>query len=234
MVKEKRMTKKQLKEPDEFISLTERALHFTEEHAKKLAVTGGLLLVVIVAAVLFQMWERKKEEAAATAYSVASEMYDRRIVQSRDASPQDYKEILAKFEEVATKFPRTTFGKFSLIYAGNIHLKQGEYDEAIKNYGAFLEKAGKESLYKYFAFDGMGHAYEGKKDYGKAVEVYQKILDIGRGFELDEARVNIGFCYDKLGKSKESAENFKAFLKDGPKSLLSNVVSWKVSLLEKL
>jgi len=80
----------------------------------------------------------------------------------------------------------------------------------------------------------MGHAYEGKKDYGKAIEAYQKILDIGNGFELNEARISIGFCYEKLGKSKESVENLKTFLKDSPKSLLSNVVSWKVSLLEKL
>ena len=156
------------------------------------------------------------------------------IAQAREGSTQDYKEIMAKFDEVVAKFPRTLFGKLSLIYRGNIYLRQGEYDEAIKAYSAFTEKAGKQELYKYFAWDGLGHAYEGKKDYGKAIEAYQKILDVGKGFQLEEAHLNIGYCYEKLGKSKEALDNFKAYLKNSPKSLLANVISRKVSLLEKL
>jgi tetratricopeptide (TPR) repeat protein len=234
MVKGKRITKKQLREPDEFITLTERAIHFAGEHGKKMIGGGILFLVIIVAIFFYQMWERRKAEEAARAYGVASEMYERGIAQAREVSPQDYKEIMAKFDEVAAKFPRTLFGKLSLIYGGNIYLRQGEYDKAIKAYSTFIEKAGKQELYKYFAWDGMGHAYEGKKDYGKAIEAYQKILDVGKGFQLEEAHLNIGYCYEKLGKSKEALENFKAFLKNSSKTLPSNVISRKVSLLEKL
>ena len=234
MVKGKRITKKQLREPDEFITLTERVFHFAGEHGKKMLAGGILFLVIFLAILFYQMWERKKDEEAARAYGVASEMYERGIAQVREGSTQDYKEILAKFDEVVAKFPRTQFGKLSLIYGGNIYLKQGEYDEAIKAYSAFIEKAGKQELYKYFAWDGLGHAYEGKKDYGKAIEAYQKILDVSKGFQLEEAHLNMGYCYEKLGKSKEALENFKAFLKNSPKSLLANVISRKVSLLEKL
>jgi tetratricopeptide (TPR) repeat protein len=234
MVKGKRITKKQLREPDEFITLTERAYHFAGEHGKKIIAGGILFLVIFLAILFYQMWERKKDEEAAHAYGVASEMYERGMAQAREGSTEDYKEIMAKFDEVVAKFPRTLFGRLSLIYGGNIHLRQGEYDEAIKAYSAFIEKAGKQELYKYFAWDGLGHAYEGKKDYGKAIEAYQKILDVGKGSQLEEAHLNIGYCYEKFGKSKEALENFKAFLKNSPKSLLSNVISRKVSLLEKL
>jgi tetratricopeptide (TPR) repeat protein len=234
MVKGKRITKKQLREPDEFITLTERAYHFAGEHGKKLIAGGILILVIILVILFYQMWERKKDEEAARAYGVASEMYERGIAQAQEGSTQDYKEIMAKFNEVVAKFPRTLFGKLSLIYGGNLYLRQGEYDEAIKAYSAFIDKAGKQELYKYFAWDGLGHAYEGKKDYGKAIEAYQKILDVGKGFQVEEAHLNIGYCYEKLGKSKEALENFKAYLKNSPKSLLANVISRKVSLLEKL
>ena len=234
MVKGKRITKKQLREPDEFITLTERAIHFVGEHGKKMIAGGILFLVIIVAILFYQMWERRKDEEAARAYGVASEMYEKGMVQAREGSPRDDKEIMAKFDEVVATFPRTLFGRLSLIYVGNIRLRQGEYDEAIKAYSAFIENAGKQELYKYFAWDGLGHAYAGKKDYEKAIEAYQKILDVGKGFQLEEAHLNIGYCYDKLGKPKEALENFKAFLKNSPKSLLANVISRKVSLLEKL
>jgi tetratricopeptide (TPR) repeat protein len=234
MVKGKRITKKQLREPDEFITLTERAIRFAGEHGRKMITGGILFLVIIVCIFLYQMWERKKDEEAARAYGVASEMYEKEIAPSRESSPQNYKEVMAKFDDVVAKFPRTLFGRLSLIYVGNIRLRQGEYDEAIKAYSAFIENAGKQELYKYFAWDGLGHAYEGKKDYGKAIEAYQKILGVGKGFQLEEAYLNIGYCYEKMGKTKESIENFKAFLKNTKKSLLANVISRKVSLLEKL
>ena len=102
---------------------------------------------------------------------------------------------------------------------GTSYLKRGEFDEAIKAYTAFLDKSGKERLYRYFAWEGLGHAYEGKKDYAKALEAYQKILEVGEGFQLAEANLNIGYCYEKLGKSKEALESFKAFLKQQSKIL---------------
>lgn len=233
MVKGKKITKKQLKEPDEFITLTERTFIFIREHSRKVAGGAILLLVLIVALFLFQMWERKKESDAAREFGVATGLYERGIAQAREGSIQGEKEILAKFEEIITKYPRTTSGRFSLLYKGNIYLKKGELDEAIKAFTDFLDKAGKERLYRYFAWEGLGHAYEGKKDYAKALDSYQKILEGGEGYQLAEANLNIGYCYEKLGKPKEALESFKAFLNSSPKSSLSNVVLRKVALLEK-
>ena len=36
MVKGRRITKKELKEPDEFITVTERAVHFVGDHGRKI------------------------------------------------------------------------------------------------------------------------------------------------------------------------------------------------------
>jgi tetratricopeptide (TPR) repeat protein len=235
MVKGKRITKKQLREPDEFITLTERAFIFFGQHSKKITVGGVFILVLILAIVLFQMSERKKEEEAARVFGVALETYERGVAQAqaREDSGQGLKETLAKFEEVVTKFPRTSSGKLSRLYEGMIHLRQSEYDDAMKAYSAFLENAGKERLYRYLAWEGLGHTYEGKKDYAKALEAYQKILDIGEGYQLAEAHLNMGNCYEKLGKAKEALDNFKAFLGISPKSLLADVILRKVSILEK-
>lgn len=72
-----------------------------------------------------------------------------------------------------------------------------------------------------------------KKDYEKAVQSYQKILDMGEGFQLADAYLNGGICYEKLGKNKEALESYKGFLKSAPKSAMTNTVLRKISLLEK-
>ncbi len=235
MVKGKRITKKRLKEPDEFITGTERIFIFVREQAKAIAWGGIIALVLVLAVVIFRMWESKKEGDAARAYGAAVEAYDRGVSPAREEnSAQNDKDLMARFDEIIAKYPGTSAGKLSLLYKGNLELKQQQYDEAIKAYAAFSEKAGKRHLYQYFALEGLGHAYEGKKDYAKAVDAYRKILQSGVGFQLSEANLNMGYCYEKLGNNKEALDSFKAFLSSNPKSLLAGTILQKISVLEKL
>lgn len=231
MVKGKKITKKKLKEPDEFITFTEIAFQFIRAHLRKIAAGGIILLVILLSVALFLMWEKGKEAEASQRFGLATEVYQRVTSPSLEASATDYKSALEKFAEIAKDFPRTTAGKFSLLYEGNIHLRLGEYEEAVKAYSAFLEKGPKEKLYQYFAMEGLGYAYEGKRDYEKALQAFQKVLDMGDGFQLGDAYLNMGVCYEKLGKNKEAVESYKSFIKTAQKSPMTNAVLRKISLL---
>lgn len=228
----RKIIKKKLKEPDEFISFTEQAFIFVKGHLKKIATGGIVLFLILLSIFLFQKWEEKKEGDAYQKFDSAMEIYVTLNSPNREASISEYKNLLEKFDEVIKEFPRTSSGKFSLLYVGNIHLHLGEFDEAIKAYQAFLQKAGKEKLYRYFGMEGLGYAYEEKKDYEKALEAYQKILEIGDRFPMAEPYLEMGRCYEKLGKKKEALDNYKAFLKVSPKSMMTNVILEKVSNLE--
>jgi len=228
----RKIIKKKLKEPDEFISFTEQAFIFVKGHLKKIATGGIVLFLILLSIFLFQKWEEKKEGDAYQRFDSAMEIYQVLNTPNREASISEYKNLLEKFDEVIKEYPRTSSGRFSLLYEGNIHLHLGEFDEAIKAYQAFLQKAGKEKLYRYFGMEGLGYAYEEKKDYEKALEAYQKILEIGDRFPMAEPYLEMGRCYEKLGKKKEALDSYKAFLKASPKSMMTNVILEKVSNLE--
>jgi tetratricopeptide (TPR) repeat protein len=76
----------------------------------------------------------------------------------------------------------------SILYKGNIHLRLGEFEEAIKDYERFLQKRVKEKLYQAFAMQGLGYAYEKKKDYEKAVNAFQKVIEFRDGKRLEISR----------------------------------------------
>jgi tetratricopeptide (TPR) repeat protein len=80
----------------------------------------------------------------------------------------------------------------------------------------------------------LGYAYEEKKEYEKAIQSYQKIIGEGASFQLSNAYLSVGRCYEKMGKNKEALENYRAFLRESPKSLMTNVVLRKISILEKI
>ena len=229
----KKITKKKLKEPDEFISFTQQAFLFITKHFKKVVTAGIIVLALILFIVLYQMWEKQKEVEASRDFGLAMEMYRKAGSMDRERLPSEYKNVLARFDEVITKFPGTSSGRFSLLYKGNIDLQMGEFEEAIKAYQAFLEKAGEEKLYRLFALEGLGYAYQGKKDYENALRTYQKIAEMGEGIQTADAYLNRGLCYERLGKNKEALENYKAFLKVSQKSVMTNLILRKISSLER-
>jgi tetratricopeptide (TPR) repeat protein len=228
----KKIAKKKLKEPDEFISLSETIYHFVTHHSRSMMIGGIALLVILLSFFIYQRWERRNEEEAYRKFTLAVEIYQMVSSPYRGGSISDYKNVLEKFNEITSRFSRTSSGKISLLYKGNILLHLGEFDEAIKSYQAFLNKGGKEKLYRLFAWEGLGYSYEGKRDYEKAIQAYRKITEEGENIELSNAFLSMGHCYEKLGKNKEALENYKAFLKESPKSMMANVVLRKISILE--
>ena len=189
-------------------------------------------MIILLSIFIYQKWEKGKEEEAYRKFSSALYLYQMVGSPYREGSPSEYKNVLEKFGEVIAKFPKTSSGKISLLYQGNIHLRLSEFEEATKSYQTFLQKAGKEKLYRIFAMEGLGYSYEGKKDYEKALQSYQKIVAEGENFQLGDAYLNMGRCYERLGKKKEALENFKAFLKVSQRSMMANEVLRKISILE--
>jgi tetratricopeptide (TPR) repeat protein len=233
MTSTKKIIKKKLKEPDEFITLTERAYLSVTHHAKSIAVGAGIVLVLLSFIFFFQKWENKNAENAYQMFNSVVDTYQMVSSPYREGSPQEYKNVIERFNEVITQFPKTPGGKLAVLYKGNIHLRLGEFDEAIKAYESYLEKAGKEKLYRSFAMEGLGYSYEGKRDYEKAMNAFQKVIDLGVGFQLANAYLGLGRCCEKMGKTKEALENYKSFIKISQTSQMANIVLRKISSLEK-
>jgi tetratricopeptide (TPR) repeat protein len=233
MTSTKKIIKKKLKEPDEFVTATERSYLFVTHHFKPMAVGAGIVLVLLLLIFFFQRWENKNAEDANQIFNSAVETYQRVSSPYREGSLQEYKNVLERFNEVILKFPKTSAGRLAVLYKGNILLRLGEFDEAIKPYEGYLEKAGGKKLYRAFAMQGLGYAYEGKKDYEKARTAYQKVIDLGEDFQLANAYLGLGRCCEKMGKTKEALESYRNFMKVSQKSQMTNIVLRKISNLEK-
>jgi len=229
----KKIIKKKLKEPDEFITFTESAYLSITHHAKSIAVGVGIVLALLIIIFFFQKWEKKKTEDAYQIFNSVLEAYQMVSSPYREGSPQEYKNLVERFNEVIIKFPKTQAGKLALLYQGNIHLRLSEFDDAIKAYESYLEKAGKEKLYRAFAMEGLGYSFEGKRDYEKAINAFQKVIELGEGFQLADAYLGLGRCCEKMGKTKEALNHYRNFINVSPKSQMTNIVLRKISNLEK-
>jgi len=229
----KKIPKKKLKQPDEFITLTERILLYLKTQIKRIFVLGGIILIIMISIYLLKIWEEKKEENAREKFNLAIEIYQKASYATHETSFKEYKDLLKKFDELISEFPRTTSGRLSILYKGNVHLRLGKFDEAINTFQEFLKKKEKQKLYNIFALEGLGYAYEGKSDYENAIKYFKKVIEIGEGFQVSNAYFHIGICEERLGRKMEAIDNYRNFLNTSQKSFLSNMVIKKISNLEK-
>jgi len=228
-----RITKKKLKQPDEFITLTEKSFIFVRQHLKPIAVGAGAVVVVLLAFLGYGWWSSAQENRAAVKFQSAIELYQKAMNAPREGTSAEFKGVLQNLDELLGQFPRTSSGKIALLYKGNIHLRLGEFQEAIQNYEALLGKSGLEEVYASFAMEGLGYAYEGKKEDEKALQAFRKVIEKGEAFQAAETYLNIGRLCEKLGRNGEALESYQAYLKSAKGSPKTQFVLRKISILEK-
>src|SRR4030043_150946 len=148
----KKITKKKLKQPDEFISITEKSYLFISHHNKNIIIGTILVLVLILSFFLFRMWDQRKEDEANQKFILALEAYQMVSSPYREGSPAEYKKVLEGFEEGKKDYEKAVKAYQEIIKLGEkyhwagVHLnmarcyeKLGKTDEALENYRTFLK-----------------------------------------------------------------------------------------------
>ena len=60
MTGKKKITKKKLKEPDEFVTFTEKFFLYITQHLRPIAIGGIIVLILLLSIYIFYRWEAKR------------------------------------------------------------------------------------------------------------------------------------------------------------------------------
>jgi tetratricopeptide (TPR) repeat protein len=95
---------------------------------------------------------------------------------------------------------------------GTVHLTLRQWDEAIDCF----QKAGENILYRtpQFAYNGLGLAYYGKRDYHKAIASYQKALEVSPSYS--PARTNLGLALERINRWEAAIVTYKKAIEVAP------------------
>ena len=228
MAKMKRIPKKKLKEPDEFITTTAKVLLWIRENLR-LILTGIIVGALIAfSIVLWRLRTEKREAEALNSFHRASEI----LRSTEDRSSKGYQEAMDEFERIQREYPKTEAAQLAQLQLGQGFLELKQYDRAVEIYRQFLGSNPNERLYRLFALQNLGYAYEGLGDYQRALDSFQGLVDMGESFLQPSAYINSGRCYEKLGKREEALHNYRIFLEKYPDSIMVSMVKNRLSRLE--
>ncbi len=184
--------KKLLKEPDEFLSFSDRAIRWGKDNLNK--VLWGATVVALVAALILggkAYFDYREQRAAAelapvmTAYIAA--------VEGR-AKKADLTRLASELTRVTAEYGSTPAGLQARLALGDLRLSLGEYAQAAEVLHALTQEEDLGRELAPMAWHGLGQALEGQKNFAKAAEAYAQAISLagpnmGLLFKLDRARV---------------------------------------------
>lgn len=216
----KRITRKELRRPDQFVTLTQRSLQFALKHKKAFVLGLICFFVGVFAFTGWRLYRERQERAAGQAYSRALSLYHE----------GKYGDALGVLKELESH-RLSIYGRLALIYQANSYIALNDPTRAVQALEKFLQRERSDSLLRQLAYVTLGHAQEKAGHYKKASLSFSEAEKLPGPFK-DEASLARARVALQGGDLKGALASYQQFLKAYPAHERTAEVSLKVQELE--
>ncbi|MDY6879961.1 MAG: tetratricopeptide repeat protein [Desulfatiglans sp.] len=217
MAKKKITRKDLLKETDEFLSFSGRAINFFTAHQVQLKYAGmGIGVVILIYAAVYMYLghvNKKGQEAYDRAYYSLSESL------KPGAGHEDLMKSGTLFQEVMDRHGLSEAARLSLPQLAYVKAADKKYDEAIALYQEFLDDMAGDQPYESLARLAMASCYEATGRIKTAIETLNPIMEDGENPLKEAAMLSLARLHrldQNPGKAKEILKTFVEKYKDSP------------------
>ncbi|HUV79128.1 MAG TPA: tetratricopeptide repeat protein [Desulfobacterales bacterium] len=222
-----RARKRDLSNPDEFITFWTKLSGFAAENKVKVSCVLGFVLVLIVVAAGFSYFLKKSEDTASALLQQNITKY--RMLLKNTGPDKAYLDVGKDFQSIIEKYSGRTGGKHARLIYANICYTAKDYNKAIELYKKSLEDFNDEPFIKNLIINSLGYSYTVEKDYKTAAKYFEMIASIPDYSIKDEALFNLGEMYDAMGDHGKSIDAFKKILSDHTGSIYTEIAKEKVA-----
>lgn len=199
-----RLSRKELRQPDEFTSFLEAAGDYVATHLLQVILAGVGVLVVILAAVAVRFYIDAQNRAAADAFYQAINLLDKK----------SYREAADQFAALAGNHSGTTPGRLAGFYQANAELANNEPAKARTALQKYLDVESRPH-FRELALMQLGVASEELGDYAAARQSYEQAANL-HGPEEARAEMNLARLQVRAGDKAGAIATYRRFLSENP------------------
>lgn len=227
MAKKKRVTRKKLlKEPDEFLTFSAKAIQFMAKNRRPvLGVVIGVLVVALAFAG-FRYFSNLSERRAYAVFEQGRSSYASEI--SRGKAPLSREKASELFEKVLRKYPSTKAARLTLLVYADMSYHGRDYQKAIELYQKALVAFSGDDAIQKLIWNGLAHTYEAKKAYQSAADYFQKITESQDSFMKGDAYYNLARMMEALNHQEKAFEAYNKVVEAYPDSVGFQIAKDKV------
>jgi tetratricopeptide (TPR) repeat protein len=231
MAKKKKTRKQLLKEPDEFITFTGKAITFVTGYQKQISYM--LCTIVAIALIFFgyRFFAQRAETKAFTLLGQTQSKYDALIKTSSET--EAYNQVSEAFQSIIKKYGGNAGGKLARIIYANISYNAGQYEKAIALYKQSLSDFKEDKFVYNMILSNLGHAYQRVENGQNAAAYFEKAASATYSPIREDALFNLGLLYEKSGEAAKSQKTLQEILNNHPDSIYFDLVEEELGTLKK-
>ena len=205
----RKISRKELRQPDWFQNTSENVLEYFNEH--KSLILSAAAAVLVIAGIIWgsQIFKERQNVAAAAEFNKAIELYQ----------SEKYRDAIPAFERV-TSYRWSRYAVLAHIYLANSYLATNETEKAVAEGQRSVAATKPESLYRQIALVTLATAEEQKKDCKTAVQHYGEAQTISGALQ-SRAMLGRARCAEQLGDTQTAIAAYREYLKENPGSPLT-------------
>ena len=230
MAAKKKTRKQLLKEPDEFITFTGKAIAFVTEYQKQISYMLYTILAVALIFFGYRFFAQRAESKAFTLLGQIQSKYDTLIRTSPEA--EAYHEVSEAFQNIIKKYGGNAGGKLARVIYANLSYSARQYEKAIELYKQSLSDFKDDKFVYNVILSNLGHAYQRVEDEQNAVAYFEKAASSKYSPFQEDALFNLGLMYEKLGEAAKSQKTLQEILNNHPDSIYFDLVDEELNTLK--
>lgn len=216
---EKRVSRKELlKEPDEFLTASARAILYVRENPRKIM---GLVLLIVACTAAGLGYNAYRTYSAVNSHELFLQaVRDYGETMEGEASPSEQKldSLLAQFDYLVSQYGSLPAGEMAQLYAGHVLFKKKDYRGALDRYlkmeTTSLANQGMREVFWYH----IAETRMALKDYEQAMALLDKLSKDTESPYQREAYASIARIYELTDRRKEAVQAYRQYLKMFPEA----------------
>jgi tetratricopeptide (TPR) repeat protein len=200
----RRITRKELKQPDEFVSIIESAEQFFFDNLRQVIISAAVVLAVAAVAAGTWYYEIHRDHITADQFYTALTALN---AKNYDTAAQD-------FSRLAQAEPNRRLGKLARFYTGLAYLGQNDLPRARDALIAFLGEE-HDPAYVSLGRTDLAVVYEKMGDFARAENEYRQAAAVP-GPERMRAELGVARMLMQQGKNPAAIDVYRQFLVEHP------------------
>lgn len=221
----KRIVKKPTIQEDEVKSALMRTLDAANERKKHLIVALAAVVGIVAIYIIFSVYSASSKEKAYALETDAYKYYYGIDIKENLTEKERWGKALNLYKQ-SVDIKATPTARF---YLGNCYYNLGDFDNAIKEYTAFIDKFGSQKEILPVVYQKLASTYLKKNNNTKAIETLDKLAQLNNGIFKDTALALQARHYETAGESGKAMEKYKELVKLFPSSSWSAEAKAKIS-----
>ena len=230
MATKKKTRKQLLKEPDEFITFTGKAITFITGHQKQISYMLCAIVAIVIIFFGYRFFAQRTETKAFTRLGQTQSKYD--TLKKTSSETAAYSQVSEAFQSIIKKYGGNAGGKLARVIYANISFDAQQYEKAIALYKQSLKDFKDDKLVYNMILSNLGHAYQRVEDEQNAAVYFEKAASATDSPIREDALFNLGLMYEKLGEATKSQKTLQEILNNHPDSIYFDVVEEELNTLK--